>query len=59
MTYKMKQEAHKMFRWVINTIFENNQEHSINFGDLRKELEYTWDDMVERGEIVLNENDKV
>ncbi len=57
MTHKIKQEAHKMFRWVIRTLFDNNPGQSLNLGELKQELGYTWDDMVETGEVVISEEE--
>ncbi len=52
--YKTKQEAFRLLFWCLKTLFQK-EDASISLGELKKELENAWNDLVENGDIVITE----
>ena len=53
MTVKEKRDFRNMMTWAIRKSLENYPEEIINLRELKKQLEAAWIDLVEAGEIVL------
>ena len=56
--YQIKRDIHSMFRWAISKMFEQNPNESITLGELEAELSKAWNEMVDEGSIVINENQR-
>lgn len=53
-----KNAFRNMMAWAIRKIMEKYPEEIFSLGELRKLLDEVWDDLVEAGEIVLQNEDE-
>ena len=56
--YQLKRDIHAMFRWAISKAFEQNPNDIISLRELQDVLSKTWSEMVEDGDVVIQESEQ-
>ena len=57
MKSKNRHELRNMFKWSINTLFNNDSEERMNLFDLNKIVKEAWNELIEEGKVIIY-NDK-
>ena len=55
---KMKEDFRKMAKWSIRKMFENSPNDTISLKELETQLQFAWDELIEEGDVIIQEEER-
>ena len=55
---KMKEDFRKMVKWSIRKMFENSPNDTISLKELETQLQFAWDELIEEGDVIIQEEER-